>query len=163
MANPWDELTTLRSRSTPILWKNHGMGHIDQNKAFIFGYYNAISRRPKTRQLLESYISDPSLVTYILAVEDILPAFEDTIDEMTGEGDRIIVRSTVTGQCHTGHDQLPELPRTITFPVAIGYYIHHNRITDHWVISDHLSMLEQLGWIISPRIDLFSNHKSEPS
>lgn len=136
---------------------------VDRNKSFIFQYYHAISGHPKSRELLERFITDPSLIDYILTVEKILPAYRDIIDEMTGEQDRIIVRSTMQGSSNI-HDPHGEAQvRPVRFPVAIGYYISHGKIVNHWMISDHLAMLEQLGWFPEFEIDYSSNHKANES
>ena len=136
---------------------------VDQNKAFIFQYYHAISGHPKPRKLLEQFITDPLLISYILTVEKILPAYEDTIDEMTGEQDRIIVRSTMHGKSGTDSQYGTVQHRHVEFPVAIGYFISNKKIVDHWMISDHLSMLEQLGWLPEFEIDFSPNHKANES
>lgn len=137
------------------------MKGVEQNKSFIFQYYHAISGRPKPRKLLEQFIADPSLINYILTVEHILPSYADTIDEMTGEQDRIIVRSTLSGKSVTDDHHGGIQSRLIEFPVAIGYFIVNKKIVDHWMISDHLSMLEQLGWLPEFEIDFSPNHKSK--
>ena len=122
------------------------MDLIEKNKAMILKYYKAISGEFKTDRLLSQFISDPQLTTHIKAVDEILPKFEEIVDEMTGEGNRVIVRSTCKGRFLENIDSSAAEYKAVEFPVAVGYYIENGMIVDHWMISDHMALLEQLGW-----------------
>jgi hypothetical protein len=119
----------------------------EKNKSLILEYYQSIRGVPKSKELLQRFISDPQLISHIQSVDKILPHFEEVIDEMTGEENRVIVRSTCKGQYLESCEQGIASYRSVEFPVAVGYYIEHGKIVDHWMISDHMSLLEQLGWL----------------
>jgi hypothetical protein len=123
------------------------MDFIERNKAMILEYYRTISGAIKTPELLKRFIDDPQLIRHIQAVDQILPEFEERIDEMTGEGNRVIVRSTCKGRFLENELEGTATFRSVEFPVAVGYYLKNGKIVDHWMISDHMALLEQLGWL----------------
>lgn len=123
------------------------MDLIEYNKTQILSYYRAISGKEKSTDLLNRFISDPELIRHIQAVDEIIPQFEEVIDEMTGEDNRVIVRSTCKGQFLERIDDGVPIYKPVEFPVAVGYYLENGCIIDHWMISDHMSLLKQLGWL----------------
>ena len=128
-------------------YKIEGMELIDKNKLMILDYYRHMSGKKKTHKLLEPFVSDPDLITHILAVDEILPGYLEEVDEMTGEKSRVIVRSTCKGRFQDATPGRQNTFKDIQFPVAVGYYIERGKIVDHWMISDHMALLEQLGWL----------------
>jgi steroid delta-isomerase-like uncharacterized protein len=81
-------------------------------------------------------------------VRRILAAFPDAcnhIDEMVAEGDRVVVRWTMTGT-HSG-DALgfPATGRAIRLEGVTISRIVEGRIAEHWSFRDDLGMLRQLG------------------
>ena len=71
------------------------MEQIRKNKEFIVEYFNAISGVTKTRELVEKYVSDQGLVEHIEFLDGVFPKYELFVDEMTAEGNRVVVRARV--------------------------------------------------------------------
>ncbi|MEO5998796.1 MAG: ester cyclase [Chitinophagaceae bacterium] len=126
------------------------METLKQNKEFIVLYFNAISGVPKTRELLEEYISDEELIDHILFFDNGFPSYEMFADEITSEGNRVVVRARFKG-VHQGefHGTLPT-HREVDFPFAISYEIENGKIAHHWLIADQMIVMEQLGLINVP-------------
>jgi predicted ester cyclase len=121
-----------------------------QNKEFIIRYYNAISGVIKTRELLQSYITDESLLEHIAFFDAAFPGYEMFADEMTAEDNRLVVRARFIG-CHEG-DFNGILPthRKVDFPCVVSYEIENKKIVHHWVIGDQVALMEQLGAMSVP-------------
>ena len=116
-----------------------------QNKEFIVRYFNALSGVPKTRELLEKYITDEELIGHIAFFEAAFPGYEVFADEMTAEGNRVVVRARLKG-CHEGefNGMLPT-HRNVDIPFVVSYEIENGKIAHHWLIADQMALMEQLG------------------
>ncbi|MEO6674561.1 MAG: ester cyclase, partial [Ginsengibacter sp.] len=68
-----------------------------KNKEFIINYFNAVCSAPKTRENLEKYISDEALIGHIEFFEAAFPDYQVLPDEMTAEGNRVIVKARLKG------------------------------------------------------------------
>ncbi len=121
------------------------MEHLTQNKEFIIRYFNAISGAAKTRSIMEAFAADESLINHIEFFEAAFPKYEIFADEVTAEGNRVVVRARFKGT-HKGElSGIPPTHKTVEFPFAIGYEIENNKISSHWLIADQMSLMEQLG------------------
>jgi len=121
-----------------------------QNKEFIVRYFNALSGVPKTRELLEKYITDEELIGHIAFFEAAFPGYEVFADEMTAEGNRVVVRARLKG-CHEGefNGMLPT-HRNVDIPFVVSYEIENGKIAHHWLIADQMALMEQLGVMNEP-------------
>ncbi len=118
-----------------------------KNKEFIINYYNALSGTPKTREILEKYISDEELIGHAEFFDKVFPNYEVVIDEMTAEGNRVIVKARTKGT-HLGEFAgIPPTYKTIDHPFVICYEIENEKIISHWMLADKMNLMEQLGVI----------------
>ena len=119
-----------------------------KNKEFIINYLNTLATGvPKTRWLLEKFMTDEALIAHIEFFEAAFPLYEVYIDEMTAEGNRVIVQARTKGT-HLGNlGGIPPTFKTVDFPFAIKYEIEDNKIVNHWMIADQMALMEQLGVI----------------
>ena len=119
----------------------------NKNKEFIINYLNALSGVPKTRELLEHYMTDEALIGHIEFFEAAFPNYELFIDEMVAEGNRVILQARVKGT-HLGDlGGISPTFKTIDFPCVIRYEIENNKIVSHWMLADQMALMEQLGVI----------------
>ncbi|CAN5301495.1 hypothetical protein BH11BAC6_BH11BAC6_10460 [soil metagenome] len=118
----------------------------NQNKDFITRYFNALAGgAPKTKELLEKYITDEELIGHINFFEGVFPGYEVIADEATAEGNKVVVKARFKG-VHEGElNGILPTHRTIEFPFAISYEIEDEKIVHHWMIVDRMAMMEQLG------------------
>lgn len=116
-----------------------------QNKEFIIRYFNAMSGVEKTRELMDQYITDDELIGHILFFETAFPLYDIFADEITAEGNRVVVRARLKGY-HAGEFNgiLPTY-RNVDFPFVISYTIENGKIVHHWLIADQTILMEQLG------------------
>jgi len=121
-----------------------------QNKEFIIHYLNSISGVSKTKELMEQYIMDEELIGHIAFFDAAFPRYEMFADEMTAEGNRVVVRARMKG-CHEGElNGILPTHRKVEFPFVVSYDIENGKIVHHWLIADSMALMEQLGVIKAP-------------
>jgi predicted ester cyclase len=116
-----------------------------QNKEFISRYFNALSGVTKTSELVKKYVTDEELIGHIAFFDTAFPKYELFADEMTAEGNRVVVKARFKGVHEGEFNGILPTHRTIEIPFAIGYEIAKEKIAHHWLIVDRMAMMEQLG------------------
>jgi predicted ester cyclase len=121
------------------------MNQAKENKAFVLDYFNAVSGIEKTRESLAQWVLDPVLIEHKLFFESAFPKYEVFAEEMTSEGNRVVVRTRMKGR-HEGQfgDIMPSY-RDVDFTFIISYTIENQKIVSHWLVADQMVLLEQLG------------------
>ncbi len=100
---------------------------------------------PKTNSFLEQFMSDEALIAHIEYFEAVFPGYEVYVEEMTAEGNRVIVQARLKGT-HMGElAGIPPKFKKVDFPFVIKYEIENNKIVNHWMLADQMSLMEQLG------------------
>jgi hypothetical protein len=121
------------------------MDQVKQNKEFVIRYLNAMCGVVKTRKLMEEYITDEELIGHIEFFESVFPKYDVFADEITAEGNRVVVRARLKG-CHAGEfNGIPPTYKNVEFPFVISYEIENGKIVHHWLIADQTILMEQLG------------------
>ncbi len=121
-----------------------------KNKEFIIRYINALSGVTKTREMMEQYMTDEELLGHILFFDTAFPKYEMFMDEITAEGNRVVVRARFKG-CHAGEfNGILPTNRNVEFPFVISYDIENGMIVHHWLIADSMALMEQLGVMNAP-------------
>ena len=73
------------------------------------------------------------------------PDMQMTVDEMIGEGDKVVARVTVTGT-HKGEFMgIPPTNKTVKVQAFDMAEFRDGKITAHWGLTDNAAMMEQLG------------------
>ncbi len=126
------------------------MDHTKKNKEFVIMYLNALSGEIKTRELCEQYITDQGLIEHILFFDGVFPKYEMFMDEITGEGNRIIVRGRLKGKHEGELNGIPPTRKEVLFPFVVGYEIENYKIISHWLLADQMMLMEQLGVMNQP-------------
>ncbi len=116
-----------------------------KNKEFIIEYFNALSGKVKTQEIMAHYISDPKLIEHITFFESAFPKYEVIADEMISEGNQIIVRARAVGKHEGAFGDIPPTHRNLDFPFVISYTLLNNKIVSHWLVADQMLLMQQLG------------------
>ena len=121
------------------------MNQAMKNKEFILHYYNTISGVIKTSEMLRRFMDDPILIDTITFFDGAFPKYEMTAEEMTSEGNRVVVRARMKG-IHQGEwEGIMPTYRKVEFPVIVSYEIVNDKIVTHWLVSDPTILMQQLG------------------
>lgn len=121
------------------------MNPVQKNKQFFLKYNATLSGNKKTRELIEQFVMDEKLINHILFFEELFPEYAVEIDELVAEGDRIFVRSHLTGWHKGSLDGIPATFKKVDTPFALGYKIKDDKIVDFWAIANEMEFFQQLG------------------
>ena len=116
-----------------------------KNKEFILEYLNAISGHDKTPELQARYTTDQGLIEHITFFESVFPRYKMITDEMTAEGNRVVVRARVNGKHEGAFGEIPPTHKEVYLPFVVSYTIENRKIVSHWLIADQATLMEQLG------------------
>src|SRR6516225_11702556 len=103
------------------------------SKQLIKDYFQALSGQPKTEELLNRFISDPSLKEHIHGAEAAFPSYEVIANQMVAEGDTVAVWCTFRGVQKGEFAGIPATGRTVSSDFMIFYRIEDGRIAEHWI------------------------------
>ena len=79
-----------------------------------------------------------------------LPDFQNTIEDVIAEGDKVLVRLT-TRATHQGELMgIPPTGKAVTVTVMDLLRVADRKIAEQWVARDDLGMMQQLGIIPAP-------------
>ena len=126
------------------------MQQLNQNKELIIRYFNAISGVTKTPELLAAYATDEELIGHIAFFDAAFPGYEIFADEMTAEGNRVVVRARWKGRHEGELNGIFPTHRTVEMPFVISYEIENGKIVHHWLIMDQMAFMEKLGLMNAP-------------
>ena len=120
---------------------------VQENKAFVRRYLDALSGKDKPRALQDEYIadSDEELKDHIIFFESSFPHYELIADDMIAEGDKVAVHARFQGT-HQGELMgIPPTGKAVSVPFIITYRIAEGKIVQHWMSFDRMALMEQLG------------------
>lgn len=121
------------------------MDQAQENKKFILSYYQALSGKEKSEDLIRQFVTDEKLIEHIKFFDKAFPGYHAVLEELLADGDRVFARISVQGR-HQGYlENVPPTLREIKTPFAICYKIENQKIVDHWMIADQMELMEQLG------------------
>ncbi len=114
-------------------------------KTFILEYFEALSGKPKTMELINKYVSDEHLAGHIMAYEASFPCYELIADEVIAEDNKVAVRARVKAE-HKGKLMSYEpTGKPIDIPLSVIYHIEDDKIAKGWIYVDQLDLMQQLG------------------
>jgi predicted ester cyclase len=117
------------------------------NKTFVRQYLDAISGKEKTPELIKRFVSDDVLAHHIAAMEVAFPRYEFAAGDLVAEDDKVAVRATFRGKHQGEFAGVAPTQRQVTQPLIIIYRIRDEKIVEHWLSIDLLSLMQQLGAI----------------
>ena len=121
------------------------MNQAMKNKEFVLEYLNVLSGKVKTAEAIAHYVSDQPLIEHILFFDSVFPKYELIADDLVAEGNKVIVRAQMIGKHEGVFGDIPPTHRRVELPFVVGYTIENNKVVSHWLISDQMLLLEQLG------------------
>lgn len=118
----------------------------EENKEFIRRYLEAISGKPKPESILRLFIDEKEpLIQHILVCESAFPLYCLDAEEIIADSDLVSVRGWVRGT-HLGEFAgVPATEKKVEFSIFITYRISDGKIVDHWMLTDNLALLQQIG------------------
>lgn len=121
------------------------MDTLKKNKQFFIRYTNAMSGKPKTRELIEQYVTNDELIQHILFFESVFPRYSGEIEELTVEGNRIVAKLRMKCKHEGWFNNIPPTHKEFEVTAVVGYEIENEKIIHSWLISDQLNIMKLLG------------------
>jgi predicted ester cyclase len=120
---------------------------LENNKAFVQRYLDALSGKDKPRAVQDEYIadSDEELKDHIIFFEASFPHYEVLADDMIAEGDKVAVLARFRGVHSGGAMGIDPTGKEVDVPFAITYRLAGGKIAQHWMSFDRMALMEQLG------------------
>lgn len=117
----------------------------NENKEFVRRYLDAINGKPKTAAIMDLFIAEQPLKDHIAAAEAAFPLYRLDADEIVAEGDLVCLRGWVRGTSLGSFMGIPPTGKNVEFSIYITYKIAGGKIVDHWMLTDNMTLMQQLG------------------
>ena len=119
-----------------------------ENKEFIHRYLEAVNGKPKTPAILRLFIAEGEpLYEHIAASEAAFPLYRIDPEEIVAEGDLVCVRGMIRGVNKGSFMGMPPTGKEVNFSIFITYKVSGGKIVDHWLLTDNMTMMQQIGLI----------------
>jgi predicted ester cyclase len=123
----------------------------NENKEFVRRYLDAINGKPKTAAIMDLFITEQPLKDHIAAAEVAFPLYRLDADEIVAEGDLVCLRGWVRGTSQGSFMGIPPTGKKVEFSIYITYKIAGGKIVDHWMLTDNMTLMQQLGAVPVPQ------------
>lgn len=120
-----------------------------ENKEFVRKYFEALSGKPKTPELVDQYVAEQPLKDHIAMNEAAFPGYELRVDHMIAEDDLVSVIGRASGTHKGPFMGMPPTGKSWDVPLHITYRVKDGKIIDHWLVLDTAAFMQQLGLIPS--------------
>ncbi|WP_330338703.1 ester cyclase [Streptomyces sp. NBC_00557] len=137
------------------------MSTVDDGKKVVQGFFEAVSegRLEDLPQYLAADVVDHNKIIHGEADEpgaafdglrqqaEALAPLTVQVDELIGEGDRVVARVTQRGVHSAAHPRMPEpTGRSFEIEAVWIFTLRDGRIAEIRAVSDRLGLFAQLGW-----------------
>jgi predicted ester cyclase len=120
-----------------------------ENKEFIRNYFEALTGKPKSPELVDKYVAEQPLKDHIAMYEAAFPEYGLQIEQMIAEGDLVSVIGRASGTHKGPFMGMPPTGKSWDVPIHLTYRIAGGKIVDHWMVVDTAAFMQQLGMIPS--------------
>lgn len=114
-------------------------------KTIIRDFWDTISGKEKTRELMAPYVTDEALYQHVEMFEKGFPCYRLKAEDMIEENNKVAVRAVFMGT-HSGEfNGIPATGKEVNLPFTIIYRLEGGKIAEHWLEANQLALLTQLG------------------
>ncbi len=122
------------------------MDKTEHNKKFIMNYAMQIYNDPSEANLRKFTDNEP-YIKMVLAYRKAFPDYVVFIEDMTAEGDFVVVHGLFRGTHKGDLMGIPPTFKQVEFPSIAKYQIINDKIINAWPMGDQMTLMEQLGVI----------------
>ena len=96
-------------------------------------------------------VNGPEVLKQLLTTFlDAFANFHVTIEDMIGEGDKVVVRFTETGTHQGEFEGIAPTGKQVTWAEIAIFRMAGGRIVEGWMVEDRLGLMQQMGAIPTP-------------
>lgn len=125
----------------------------ERNKKFILRYSAAmddLNEAEDQEATIRKFTDNETYIRTVVMVRNAFPDYTIFIEDMTAEGDFVIVHGIMRGT-HMGEIYgMPATFRSVELPIMVKYHVVNDRILNAWPMTDNMELFEQLGVINKP-------------
>ncbi len=121
----------------------------EENKALIRRYLEEV-RKDKSPAALAPYVNDQPLSEHIAFYDSVLPGYWIEVEDLIAEGDKVVCRGMIYGTHKGDLMGIPPTGKDVAFGLIIIYQIAEGKIVNHWMQTDGIGLLQQLGALPAP-------------
>ena len=121
----------------------------EETREFVRRYFEQL-REDKDPSRLREYVAEQPLLEHIAFYESVLPGYWLELLDTVVEGDKVACRMVLHGT-HKGELMgIPPSGKTVAVDGIIIYQLANGKIVDHWMQTDSVGMLQQIGALPTP-------------
>jgi steroid delta-isomerase-like uncharacterized protein len=114
------------------------------------GWYDFHAQSVQAHGLGPAAVDKAGMRSFYTALWGGFPDLKIHVDELVGEGDKVVWRITASGT-HDGPFQgVPATGKPVTFGAQYTFRFENGRIVERWSTIDRLSVLVQIGAVSLP-------------
>ena len=141
-ADPVERNKALVQELTEVVWNQRGLDRIpDFYGPDFVGDYRPYALRQGHEGIRAS----------VAGAWTAFPDYHEELLELIGEGDRVVVRLTISGTQHGQWGSLPPTGKRVQFEEIVILQIRDGKVRHQRGIVDNLNALRQLGVVPAPR------------
>lgn len=116
----------------------------EQSRKFIKEYFDAMCQ-DKSETTIDKYVADQHLKAHIVIFEAGLPNYQVIPQDIIAEGNKVTVRFVAEAE-HKGElFGVAPTGRKVKVDGIIIYELADNKIVNHWMQADSVSLMQQIG------------------
>src|SRR4051812_46508517 len=124
--------------------------NIEDNKALVRRFIEEVFNGGNYN-LIEGFYATPELASHIKGDAPLLrkgfPDLHFVVEDLIGEGDKVVVRYTITGTNTGSFMGRPPSGKTATWGGATVITVKDGKFQEEWVYPDRFSAMQQVGVI----------------
>lgn len=125
----------------------------ERNKKFVLRFaaaMNALEVAEGAEDTIRSFTNNEGYIKILLTFRNAFPDYSIFIEDLTAEGDFVIIHGIFRGT-HKGEIfGIPATFRKVEYPMLNKYHVVDDKIIGAWPMSDQMDLFEQLGAINKP-------------
>jgi len=121
----------------------------EHNKKFIMRY-TLIHHEGVTEEEIRAFTDNEVYLQGVLAGRRAFPNYTIHVEDITSEGDFVILHGIFRGTHKGDFHGIPATHRQVEYPMMIKYQVVNDKIVNAWPMFDQLDLFEQLGVVYKP-------------
>jgi predicted ester cyclase len=90
-------------------------------KTVLLDFWDSISGKTKTREMLQPYVTDEALYQHVEMFEKGFPQYRLKAEDIIEQGDKVVVRARFNGTHNGEFNGIPATGKTVDLPFIIIY------------------------------------------
>jgi predicted ester cyclase len=114
------------------------------SKQLIVEYLQALSSNPRTEELIDKYVADPTLKTHIFEFDAGFPGYQLVPEQLIAEGDLVAFVGKFQGTHRGIFFGIEPTGKEVNEDIAVFYRVEDQKITWHKALGDQTKVLAEL-------------------